>query len=166
MKEKNDDLADKVNRWARQIAEEKKREKKEIRKLYLFIPKDAPSSWREVMEVTGGKGICPNRGPFGGFIELEEYRSNVPRCLRRMKKGFRPDEVAAMMGLEDDKALYEELEWNRRIPKVDIPEHIQEREDSLLKAKWAISIEMEPDFIYLEMKKRRRENAWAEVFRF
>jgi hypothetical protein len=132
---------------------------------YPFMPKNAPDLWRRVMDVTEGKGVRPYRGLFGGFVELEEYRSNVPRCLRRME-GFAPDEVAAMMGLADDKALYEELFWLERQPEVDIPEYIQEREDSCLKAKRPFPIEMEPDFIYLEMKKREREEAWAEVFCF
>lgn len=158
MKEKNDDLADKTNRGVYQTAEEKKREIQENRRLYCFIPKDAPSIWRRVMDVTNGKGICPYR--YGK--ELEEYRSNVPRCLRRMK-GFSPDEVAAMLGLEGDNVLYEELYWSGRKPEVDIPEHVQEYEDSLLKAKRSIPIEMEPDFLYLEEQERKREEKEREL---
>lgn len=177
MIEKNDDFAGKVRQKTLQTAEEKKREIQEKRRLYCFIPKDAPPIWRRVMEVTNGKGISPYQkkilGIFGstsnGYIELEEYRGNVPRCLRRMK-GFAPDEVASMLGLEDDQVLYEKLYWSGRKPEEDVPEYIQEHEDSRLKTnlpkpKYSIPLEMGPDFLWLEEQERKRdelEKQWYE----
>jgi hypothetical protein len=106
---------------------------KKQRNPYPFIPKDAPSIWFRVIDVTNCNKIRPFRGPNGRFIELEEFRSHVPRCLRGMKKGFPPDEVADMLGLEDSQALYKALDWNGRAPERDIPEIEQEYRDSRIR---------------------------------
>lgn len=87
---------------------------------YAFFPKDAPQIWYDVMDVTSGKGIRPFKDAAGKFIEYEEYKSNVPKQLRK-KQGLPPDEVADMLGLEDSQALYRELQ-GKRVTEVEIPE--------------------------------------------
>ena len=74
---------------------------------YLFIPKDAPQVWFDVIDQCGGIR------PFKNNVELEEYRYSVPRILKR-KSGLPPDEVADMLGLEGTNELYEALNYFRR----------------------------------------------------
>lgn len=78
---------------------------------YPFLPKNAPQIWRDVMDVTSGKGIRPFKDKITGKpVEYEEYAHNVPKPLKR-KAGYPADEVADMLGLEDSHALYRELEY-------------------------------------------------------
>jgi len=77
------------------------------------IPKRAPSSWRDVLEATSGRGIQPYKNPFGGWLEIEEFKDHVPILLRNYKAGFAPDLVAQLCGLETDRELFEALESSR-----------------------------------------------------
>lgn len=96
---------------------------------YPFFPKDAPQVWRDVYDVTGGQGIRPFKDPVvkGKFLELEEYRSGVPKQLRR-KNGLPPDEVADMLGFESSKELYNALEWTKKKPEMEKPIEVVEAE--------------------------------------
>lgn len=76
-------------------------EKVKIKK-YPFFPLDAPDLWYDVMDRCGGIR------PFKNNIEIEEYRGNVPKPLRR-KNGLPPDEVADMLGFEGTNELYDAL---------------------------------------------------------
>lgn len=71
-------------------------------KRFPFFPKDAPQIWYDVMEKCGGIR------PFKNDVEIEEYRGNVPKPLRR-KAGLPPDEVADELGFEDSNELYKAI---------------------------------------------------------
>lgn len=99
---------------------------------YRFIPKSAPQSWRDVMEVTSGRGIRPFKDlRTGKPVEFEEYIAGIPKQLRR-RQGFPPDEVADMLGLEGSKELYVVLEYKKIKPIKEVPEYIQEAENEVL----------------------------------
>lgn len=76
---------------------------------YPFFPKDAPELWLDIMDVTSGLGIRPfKNSETGEFIEYEEYKYTVPKCLRR-KAGYPLDEVADLLGFEGVNELMSEL---------------------------------------------------------
>jgi hypothetical protein len=95
---------------------------------YPFIPKHA-YNWKKVMDITNGLGIAPFK-KFDKlkmklvFVEYEEYKSNVPKPLKRLNSPFAPDEVADMLGLEDSKHLYEWLEYTK--PLITEQNHLEE----------------------------------------
>ncbi len=105
---------------------------KPTKQKYPFFPKDAPGIWYDIMDATSGKGIRPFKDARGKFIEYEEYKSNVPKQLRK-KQGLPPDEVADMLGLEDSQALYRELQ-GKAVSEVEIPEWYQVAEEAKLTA--------------------------------
>jgi len=74
------------------------------------LPKNAPSSWRRVLEATSGLGIRPYKDPFNGWLELEEFKAHVPTLLRNYSYGYAPDIVAQLLGYETDQELYAALE--------------------------------------------------------
>jgi len=74
------------------------------------IPKMAPSTWRQVLEVTSGLGIRPFKDPFNGWLELKEFKSHVPTLLRNYGYGYAPDLVAQLCGFETHQELYDALD--------------------------------------------------------
>ena len=76
---------------------------------YAGIPK-GEDLLREILDVTGGRGVRPYRNPCGGWLELEEFRQYFPSILRNYADGVPADCVAASLGMEDDLALYNALE--------------------------------------------------------
>lgn len=82
------------------------------------MSKHAPQIWRDAWDITSGRGIRPYIDPVTGkWMELEDFRSSIPKPLRRMDKGAFPvDEVTDMLGLEDENSLYDALEWSGKPP--------------------------------------------------
>jgi len=77
---------------------------------YAGLPK-GESLWRDILDVTGGRGIRPYRNPCGpGWVQLDEFRRSVPKLLRNYSDGVPADCVAASLGMEDDRDLYRALE--------------------------------------------------------
>ncbi len=100
---------------------------------YRFIPKDA-DNWKKVMDITDGKGIAPSKKFCAGkstVVEYEEYKENIPKPLKRLNSPYKPDEVAAMLGLEDEEALYRWLEY--KIPSITEAEHNEIEGEEFLK---------------------------------
>ena len=76
---------------------------------YAGIPK-YKNLWRQILDVTGGRGIRPYRNPCGpGWVQLDEFRWAVPKLLRNYADGVAPDCVAASLGMADDRDLYRAL---------------------------------------------------------
>ena len=77
---------------------------------YAGLPR-GESLWRDILDVTGGRGIRPFRNPCGsGWVQLEEFQRSVPKLLRNYTDGVAPDCVAASLGMADDRDLYRALE--------------------------------------------------------
>lgn len=102
------------------IPEEIKAKAHKVNK-YPFFPKDAPQVWYDVWDATSGRGIRPFKDPAGKFIELEEYRSGVPKQLRRKDSPYAPDEVADLLRLEDSQQLYRTLRFTEDMREIMKP---------------------------------------------
>jgi hypothetical protein len=85
-------------------------------------PKDE-RLWLEILEVTDGKGLRPDRRPAGlggGWKGLDEFLDAVPPLLRNYKTGRTLDDVAQLLGMRDEHKLTEALRaiarhrWDRK----------------------------------------------------
>lgn len=109
---------EKLRRFPDELPAVEKKEAVEPRTKYPFFPADAPQIWRDVMDMTSGRGVRPFIDKTTGKpVEYEEYKFGIPKELKR-KEGFPPDEVAQLLGLEDSKALYKALERGEPMAKI------------------------------------------------
>lgn len=104
--------------------------------IYRFIPKDAPDTWRKVMDVTNGQGIRPYK-ELGKLAKSEEYLS-IPRPLRNVKSSYTMDVVADSLGLGTESALIEAVQWDRiksrkAIRTGEIPPNLEETPPEIMK---------------------------------
>uniref|UniRef100_A0A6M3K9J5 Putative methyltransferase n=1 Tax=viral metagenome TaxID=1070528 RepID=A0A6M3K9J5_9ZZZZ len=92
-------------------------------KHWKFIPKDQ-ENWQRVMDVTNGKGIRPDKDPQnpGKWLDLNEFKENIPQPLRNYKTGLAMDDVVHHLKAEgyrlpDDTpdSLYGFLAEKRRV---------------------------------------------------